>query len=124
MHIQLQKYSFGVGDRFGMEGKAQLAAVQKAAEMGVEVTPVWNKSHREHTTVETKPESVRQEADKAVKTLSFKGRYFVDADHINKDNVDDFIPFSDFFTIDVAKYIRKQADETEKNKFLAIHREI
>ena len=116
--MELQKYSFGVGDRFGMEGKAQLAAVQKAKEMGVEVTPVWNKSHREHETVGTKPESVRKEADEAVKTLSYQGRYFVDADHINKENVDNFIPFSDFFTIDVAKYIGSQADEAEKKKFL------
>ena len=118
MKIQLQKYSFGVGDRFGMEGRAQLAAILKAEEAGVEVTPVWNKSHREHTTVGTQPESVRKEADEAVKSLGFKDRYFVDADHINKENVDDFISFSDFFTIDVAKFIGKQAEEGEKNKFL------
>ena len=116
--MELQKYSFGVGDRFGMEGRAQLAAILKAEEAGVEVTPVWNKSHREHTTVGTQPESVRKEADEAVKSLGFKDRYFVDADHINKENVDDFISFSDFFTIDVAKFIGKQAEEGEKNKFL------
>lgn len=118
MHIQLQKYSFGVGDRFGMEGKAQLAAVKKAEEAGIQVTPIWNKSHREHKTVGTKPESVRREADQAIKSLSYQGKYFVDADHINRENVDAFIPFSDFFTIDVAKYIGRSAEADEINKFL------
>jgi hypothetical protein len=40
----LGKYSFGIGDRFCHQGKAQLAALIKAKEQGLNITPVWNKS--------------------------------------------------------------------------------
>ena len=43
----LGKYSFGIGDRFAHQGKAQLAGLLKAKEQGVDIVPVWNKSHRE-----------------------------------------------------------------------------
>ena len=89
--MNLGKYSFGVGDRFGKQGKAQLAAVIEAGEAGVEITPVWNKSHREHTIIGTKPAMVRAEADEAVEAKGWKGQYFVDADHINLKTVDFFI---------------------------------
>ena len=46
--LLLAKYSMGVGDRFAHQGKAQLRACMKAAESGIEVIPVWNKSNREH----------------------------------------------------------------------------
>ena len=49
--LKLSKYSLGVGDRFAQQAKAQLRACMLAAEQGAEVVPVWNKSHREHTTV-------------------------------------------------------------------------
>ena len=45
--LTLGKYSFGVGDRFGRQAKSQLKACILAAERGVDVTPVWNKSNRE-----------------------------------------------------------------------------
>lgn len=115
---KLGKYSFGTGDRFGKEGKAQLAAIIKMRNEGVEVTPVWNKSNREHKTVGTKPESVRIEAGLAAKELNYKGDYLVDADHINIENVDPYIPVSDFFTIDVANFIGKEAPKEDKKAFL------
>src|SRR5437762_189389 len=99
--MNLPKYSMGIGDRFAHQGRAQLAAFVKAKEMGVEVTPVWNKSNREHTIVHSEPRSVRTEADEAVKSLGWKGPYFVDADHIGLKTVDAFLAPSDFFTIDV-----------------------
>lgn len=114
----LGKYSFGVGDRFGKEGKAQLEAILKVWKEGVEVTPVWNKSHREHETVGSRPESVREEADNAVKSLNFKGAYFVDADHIDQNSVDPYLQVSDFFTIDVANFIGRKAPEREEQEFL------
>jgi hypothetical protein len=114
----LGKYSFGTGDRFGKEGVAQLNAVLKAWENGVEVTPVWNKSHREHETVNSKPHLVREEADAAVKSLNYSGKYFVDADHIDLEIVAAYLPVSNFFTIDVADYIGKSAAEKEKDEFL------
>lgn len=114
----LGKYSFGTGDRFGKEGDAQLRAVLEARENGVEVTPVWNKSHREHQTVNSQPHLVREEADAAVKSLNYSGKYFVDADHINLDIVNEYLPVSNFFTIDVADYIGKSAAEKEKDEFL------
>lgn len=115
--LKLGKYSIGVGDRFGHSGKAQLQAVIQAKEQGVDVTPVWNKSHREHTIIGTQPASVRAEADEAVKSLAFKSPYFVDADHIGLKNVDLFIDSSDFFTIDVADFIGKGVSENKLNAF-------
>lgn len=44
-------------------------------------------------------------AEEAVKRLYWRGLFFVDADHINLGNVDRFIPYSNFFTIDVADSI-------------------
>ena len=67
---KIGKYSFGVGDRFGHQGKAQLKAFIAAKEqLGLDFTPVWNKSNREHTTIGTEPASVRIEADEAVKEI-------------------------------------------------------
>jgi len=116
--MKIGRLSFGIGDRFAHQGKAQLGAMIKAKQAGVDITPVWNKSHREHTIIKTSPGSVRAEADNAVKQLSWRGNYFVDADHINLNNVDLFIKSSDFFTLDVADYIGKKADDGEINAFL------
>ena len=33
-YLELEKYSFGMGDRFGRQGSAQLRACMKAAELG------------------------------------------------------------------------------------------
>jgi hypothetical protein len=118
----LSKYSFGVGDRFGHQGKAQLAAVIKANQQGINITPVWNKSNREHTIIGTKPTNTRQEADKAVKACRWNEPYFVDADHIGLGNVDQFIKSSDFFTLDVADFIGKSADETDVSAFIKRHK--
>jgi len=116
--IQLAKYSFGVGDRFAHQGKAQLQAMIKAKQKGVDITPVWNKSHREHSIIGTKPADLRAEADAAVKALGFKEAYFVDADHINLSNVDLFVDCSDFFTLDVADYIGKAAPDKDIDAFV------
>ena len=83
----LDKYSFGVGDRFSHQGKAQLTAILKAKRQGLNIVPVWNKSHREHTIIGTKPSDARNEADEAIKACSWDEPYFIDADHINLTNV-------------------------------------
>jgi hypothetical protein len=114
----LGKYSLGIGDRFGRQGKAQLAALIKAKEAGLDITPVWNKSHREHTIVGTKPADTRREADEAVVACGWKAPYFVDADHIGLKNVDRFIESSDFFTLDVADFISRPADEKNIARFV------
>ncbi len=116
--MELGKYSFGVGDRFNHEGEAQLSALIVATSEGVEVTPVWNKSNREHNIVHSEPAGTRIEADSAVKNLGWEGPYFVDADHINLSNVDRFIEHSDFFTLDVAMYIGNESSEEDVNKFI------
>ncbi|WP_029036549.1 tagaturonate epimerase family protein [Salinimicrobium xinjiangense] len=116
---RLGKYSFGLGDRFGKEGRAQLNSIIRIQQEGVEVTPVWNKSAREHETVGSSPESLREEADRAVEAADFKEPYFVDADHINFKTVDPFLPVSNFFTIDVAEFIGKKAPATEEENFLS-----
>ncbi len=115
--MKLGKYSFGVGDRFNHEGEAQLRALIKANKNGVDVTPVWNKSNREHDIVHSEPEGTRIEADSAVKELGWKGAYCVDADHINLTNVDRFIKHSDFFTLDVAMYIGNESPSDEVAAF-------
>ena len=117
--MKIGKYSFGIGDRFSHEGKAQLAAlIEAAGKYPFEFVPVWNKSNREHQIIGTEPIHTRQEADEAVKALGYKKPYFVDADHINMNNVDRFIDASDFFTIDVADYIGKTADADSVSKFV------
>lgn len=116
--MKLGKYSFGIGDRFGQQGRAQLAAIIQAKEMGVTITPVWNKSFREHEIIGSTPADTRIEADNAVKALAWKDQFFVDADHIGMQNVDFFLDSSDFFTIDVADFIGKPADEKKVKLFV------
>jgi len=114
----LEKYSFGIGDRFCHQGKAQLSAILKAKEQGLNITPVWNKSNREHTIIGTKPSDTRKEAFNAVKALQWDGHYYVDADHIGMGNVDQFIESSDFFTLDVADFIGQPANKADIDAFV------
>jgi len=116
--MKLEKYSFGVGDRFGHQGKAQLNAIIKAKQNGLDIVPVWNKSHREHTIIGTGPCDVRTEANAAVKELDWTGSWYVDADHINLGNVDSFIESSNFFTLDVADFTGKQASQNDIDAFV------
>lgn len=115
--MQLEKYSMGIGDRFGHQGKAQLLGIIEAKQAGIEIVPVWNKSYREHSIIGTNPADVRAEADIATEGLSWNCSYYVDADHINMNNIDEFIEYSDFFTLDVADYIGKQASDEELRQF-------
>jgi hypothetical protein len=120
----LGKYSFGMGDRFGHEGKAQLAALIDAKKHGVDITPVWNKSNREHGIIGTRPGDVRREADAAVAAWNWKGPYFVDADHISLSNVDGFLEASDFFTLDVAEFIGRSAPPADIDAFVEQHKSL
>ncbi|MCX7868589.1 MAG: tagaturonate epimerase family protein [Terrimicrobiaceae bacterium] len=117
----LPRFTFGVGDRFGLEGRAQLSAICALAACGSEVCPVWNKSNREHSIVGSEPASVRAEADEAVKALGWRLPYFVDADHIGLSTVDRFLESSDFFTVDVADCIGRCAAEAEIGDFCRRH---
>ncbi len=118
----LEKYSMGVGDRFMHQGKAQLRAIMRAKKEGIKIAPVWNKSHREHTTIKTEPASLRREADEAVEALGWEGNYYVDADHIGLKTVDLFLDSSDFYTLDVADFIGEAADPAEVEAFVERHR--
>lgn len=115
----LNKYSVGTGDRFGKQGEAQLHAFELLAERGVEASIVWNKSNREHLLIGTEPENQRIASEAAVKARGYKGIYCVDADHINLETVDGFLPWCDFFTIDVADFIGKAASEERTQAFVA-----
>ncbi|WP_347840565.1 tagaturonate epimerase family protein [uncultured Draconibacterium sp.] len=117
--MEFGKYSFGVGDRFNHEGEAQLRALIRANQKGIAVTPVWNKSNREHDIVHSEPSGTRVEADEATKALGWDKPYFVDADHINLGNVDRFIAHSDFFTLDVAMYIGNESSADDVDAFKA-----
>ncbi len=122
--VSLSKYSVGVGDRFAQEAKAQLRACILAADAGITVTPVWNKSNREHMIIGSEPQSARAAADKAVRELAWKHDYHVDADHINLKTVQRFIEPCDFFTIDVADLIGQPAEETAIRTFIEKHPEL
>ncbi len=117
--MKLEKYSFGIGDRFAQQGVAQLNAIIKAKEMGIEIVPVWNKSNREHQIIHSSPADTRAEADAAVRALNWGDAYHVDADHINLNTVDAFIEHSDFFTLDVADYIGSEVSQQEIDRFLS-----
>ncbi|HVN57543.1 MAG TPA: tagaturonate epimerase family protein [Bacteroidales bacterium] len=113
-------YSLGIGDRFGYEGEAQMRAILDASRMGVDITPVWNKSNREHLITGTKPEDVRYEADNAVLASRFSRPYFVDADHIGSATVGNYLTSCDWFTIDVADSIGKHCDRLLREKFIGM----
>jgi hypothetical protein len=117
--IKLARYSLGVGDRFGHQGRAQLRALQAARDAGVTVVPVWNKSFREHGITGTTPAHTRAAAAAAVAAEDWRGGYHVDADHIGLKNVEGFIAHSDFFTLDVADFIGRPAPDTEIEAFAA-----
>ncbi len=114
----LEKFSFGIGDRFGREGKAQLMAIREINRLGVPVVPVWNKSNREHELVGTTQASVKAEAEEAVACVGWDNNYYVDADHITSNNVDKFLDYSNFFTLDVAHSIGKPADPLIRKDFI------
>ncbi len=116
--MKIEKYTLGIGDRFAHQGRAQLQAILKARDAGMDVYPVWNKSNREHSIIKSKPDDVRAEADSAVAAAGWKGAYYVDADHIGLKTVDAFIPASDFFTLDVADFTGKAADSHAVDAFL------
>ncbi|RYX86368.1 hypothetical protein EON83_01480 [bacterium] len=120
----LEKFSFGIGDRFAHQANAQLRAFQMLAAQGVEVAPVWNKSHREHTTIGSQPPSVLAAAKIAVAELEWQGPFHVDADHIRLETVDGFLDTSDFFTLDVADFIAQSASPTAIQAFVESHPEL
>lgn len=119
--LRLARYSFGAGDRFGLEGQAQLQAFQEARSRGADVTPVWNKSHREHAILGTTPAQTRAAAEAAVREAGWDGPWHVDADHITLKTVDLFLEACDYFTLDVAEEIGRPADEGEVRDFVDRH---
>lgn len=118
------KYTFGVGDRFANGAHAQLAAFIEAKKLGIDITPVWNKSNREHNIIGSEPIQTRQAADKAVADLGWTGEYLLDADHINLSTVDRFVAPCDFFTLDVADDIGEAADPADVAAFIERHPEL
>jgi hypothetical protein len=92
----IERYSIGTGDRFGRQGAAQIAAVRKAREKGVDVAIVWNKSNREHLLTGTKPAEQSEAAAQAIKETGWDGSWYVDADHIGMATVDRFAPTATF----------------------------
>lgn len=122
--LVLSHYSIGVGDRFARQARAQLSACMLAREAGATVVPVWNKSNREHLIVGSEPSQTRAAADAAVAALGWKEPYFLDADHINLDNLERFLAPCDFFTIDVAEAIGKPVAAEAVEAFLRAHPEL
>jgi tagaturonate epimerase len=119
--MNIEKFSFGTGDRFGKEGSAQLQAIQEINRLGVPVVPVWNKSNREHLIIGSLPSHLEKEATAAVAKCRYTGNYYTDADHINLDTVDRFLDSCNFFTLDVAGFIAKSCSEDIRQDFMARH---
>ena len=122
--LTLERFSFGVGDRFAHQAKAQLQAFRKLAAAGVAAVPVWNKSNREHSFIGSEPQSVFDAAAAAVRELDWTGGWHVDADHIRLETVDRFLSCSDFFTIDVAEAIGQPAPPGAVEAFVRRHPEL
>ena len=124
MPLTLPKLSLGIGDRFAHQAPAQLQAFRLAAEAGLDITPVWNKSNREHLIVGSDPTQTRAAADAAVHQLAWEKPYFLDADHINRTTFPRYTTPCDFFTIDVADQIGQPADPAHIAAFLHRHPEL
>jgi hypothetical protein len=122
--LRLERYSFGVGDRFAHQAKAQLRAIMLAAVDGADIVPVWNKSHREHAIIGSEPAAVRAAAEAAVRDLGWTRPFHVDADHITRKTVDVFVASSDYYTLDVTEAIGKPTPAEQVEKFLARHPEL
>ena len=120
--MKLGRYSLGIGDRFGRQGVAQLRALQRAEAQGVAITPVWNKSFREHQIIGTQPADTRRAADAAVRAAGWRRPYFVDADHISLRTVDAFAASCDFFTLDVAESIGQPPPAADLAAFVKTQR--
>ena len=69
----LEKYSLGIGDRFAQQGEAQLKAILKAQDKGINIVPVWNKSNREHEIIQSGPAGTESEASQATEALGCQG---------------------------------------------------
>jgi hypothetical protein len=122
--LQLPRFTIGVGDRFALQGEAQLQACIQALELGIEIVPVWNKSNREHLIVGSDPAETRRAADAAVARCAWPHSYFLDADHIGIKTVDRFMNPCDFFTIDVADKIGSPVEAAEVRGFTDRHPEL
>lgn len=122
--ISLPRYSIGVGDRFAHQAQAQLRACIQAADAGVDIIPVWNKSNREHTIIHSVPSQTRAAADQAVIELGWEKPYFLDADHIGLETVGPFLEPCNFFTLDVAESIGQRAPQPDVDSFVARHPEL
>ncbi len=115
--MQLGKYSMGIGDRFEQEGAAQLTAFQRLLAEGVPVTPVWNKSFREHQLIGSQPSDTKRAAEQAVQTTGWNLPYFLDADHIGRRNVAHFVSACNYFTVDVAEEIGRPVEPAVVDDF-------
>jgi hypothetical protein len=117
--MRIEKYSIGIGDRFGHQGVAQLSALVKAKAEGTNIVPVWNKSNREHSLIGSLPVDARNEANNAVAKLGWEDSYYLDADHIGLKTVDKFIEHCNFYTIDVADFIGRPVAQEKIDAYVA-----
>ncbi len=117
--MHLSRFSIGTGDRFGLEGEAQIAAFKALRERGGDADIVWNKSNREHVIIGSSPADQERAAAESIRNTAWNGKWFVDADHITMKTVDWFIPHCNFFTIDVAETIGTPASPDARNTYLA-----
>jgi hypothetical protein len=117
--LTLGKYSMGIGDKFGKQSRAQLLAFEMASFAGVEITPVWNKSAREHQITGTTPLMTREAAEKAVSTIKWDKPYFLNAEGFSSANIHNFIDDCNFFTIDASLFASNTITEKELNDFIS-----
>ena len=116
--MQIPPYSFGFGDRFSLHGQAFINAINEAQKNGIDVFPVWNKSHTEYKRTLDTPAQMSASVKNLLAKSAWSNAYGLDADHVTSENIDNYIDHCDYFTIDVSNYIRKLAPYDEMDTFI------
>jgi len=116
--VQIPPFSFGFGDRFSLHGHAFVKAIKELQANGINIFPVWNKSHTEYKSTADTPKQMYLSIKNCAQEASLNQGFGFDADHVTMENIDRYIADCDYFTIDVSNYIRKLAPYDEMDTFI------
>ena len=117
--MTLEKYSLGIGDRFGMEGVAQLRALQAGKGTGRDSSCRSGTNRTASTPSSGRNRRIRcGPSTAAVAAASWTDPFYLDADHIGLTTLDDFVGACNFFTIDVADMIGQASAPADAARFI------
>jgi hypothetical protein len=109
--MQLLKYFIGVGDRFSHEAEAQSRSCILAAEQGMDVVPVWNKSNREHLITGSGPPLDAYRSGRCCQEARLDKAPLRGCRSHQPKTYERFVAPYNFFTIDVAVEIGQKSDD-------------